>query len=90
MPHHRYLIVGGGMAGDAAVRGIRAVDPDGSIGLISAELDPPYDRPPLTKGLWKDDEPDRVWRGTADLGVTLLLSGRRRRKDTRATPEPSS
>ncbi len=76
MPHHRYLIVGGGMAGDAAVRGIRAVDPDGSIGLISAEPDPPYDRPPLTKGLWKDTEADRIWRGTEDLGVALLL-GRR-------------
>ena len=76
MPHHRYLIVGGGMAADAAVRGIRAVDPNGSVGLISAELDPPYDRPPLTKGLWKDMEVDRIWRGTADLGVDLLL-GRR-------------
>ena len=76
MPHHRYLIVGGGMAADAAVRGIRAVDPNGTVGLISAEPDPPYDRPPLTKGLWKDMEQDRVWRLTADLEVDLLL-GRR-------------
>jgi NADPH-dependent 2,4-dienoyl-CoA reductase/sulfur reductase-like enzyme len=64
------------MAGDAAVRGIRAVDPEGSIKLISAEPDPPYDRPPLSKGLWKGDDPDRIWRGTADLGVDLQL-GRR-------------
>jgi 3-phenylpropionate/trans-cinnamate dioxygenase ferredoxin reductase subunit len=76
MPHHHYLIVGGGMAADTAVRGIRAVDPNGSVGLISAEPDPPYDRPPLTKGLWKDMEQDRVWRLTEDLEVDLLL-GRR-------------
>ena len=73
MPYHRYLIVGGGMAADAAVRGIRAVDPNGTVGLVSAELDPPYDRPPLTKGLWKDTDPDHIWRGTAELGVNLLL-----------------
>ena len=44
---YTYLIVGGGMAADAAVHGIREVDADGSIGLISAEPDPPYKRPPL-------------------------------------------
>ncbi len=76
MPHHRYLIIRGGMAADAAVRGIRAVDPEGSIRLISAEADPPYDRPPLSKGLWRGMDPERIWRGTADLGVELLL-GRR-------------
>ena len=47
MPSYRYLIVGGGMTADAAVRGIREVDPKGSIGLIGTEIDPPYDRPPL-------------------------------------------
>jgi len=34
MPDYRYLIVGGGMTGDAAARGIRDHDPDGTIGLI--------------------------------------------------------
>jgi 3-phenylpropionate/trans-cinnamate dioxygenase ferredoxin reductase component len=33
--------------------GIRQIDPDRAIGLIGAEPDPPYDRPPLSKGLWK-------------------------------------
>lgn len=73
MPQYRYLIVGGGMAADAAVRGIRAVDPDGAVGLISAEPDPPYERPPLSKGLWKGMELERLWRGTAELGVELHL-----------------
>src|SRR5688500_17688406 len=76
MPRHRYLIIGGGMAADAAVRGIRAVDPDGSITLISAERAPRHDRPPLSKGLWKGDEPEKIWRGTAELGVEMML-GRR-------------
>jgi NADPH-dependent 2,4-dienoyl-CoA reductase/sulfur reductase-like enzyme len=50
MPQTKYLIVGGGMTADAAVEGIRQVDPNGSIGLISAEPHRPYDRPPLSKG----------------------------------------
>jgi NADPH-dependent 2,4-dienoyl-CoA reductase/sulfur reductase-like enzyme len=49
MPHYPYLIIGGGMAADAAVRGIRELDPDRAIGLVGAEPDPPYSRPPLSK-----------------------------------------
>ena len=37
MTRYRYLIVGGGMAADAAVRGIRECDATGSIGLVGAE-----------------------------------------------------
>ena len=68
-----YLIVGGGMAADAAVRGIREVDPDSAIGLIGAEPDPPYKRPPLSKKLWHGKPLASVWLGTADRGVELLL-----------------
>jgi NADPH-dependent 2,4-dienoyl-CoA reductase/sulfur reductase-like enzyme len=71
--HYRYLIVGGGMTADAAVRGIREVDPATPIGLIGAETDPPYKRPPLTKGLWHGKPLDRVWCRTDDLGVDLHL-----------------
>jgi 3-phenylpropionate/trans-cinnamate dioxygenase ferredoxin reductase component len=74
--HYRYLIVGGGMTADAAVRGIRSVDATGSIGLISAEIDPPYNRPPLTKALWKGKSLDKIWRRTAERSVDLQL-GRR-------------
>ncbi len=52
MPHTPYLIIGGGMTGAAAANGIRELDEAGTIGLISAETDPPYDRPPLSKKLW--------------------------------------
>src|SRR5580765_6302142 len=64
MPHYNYLIIGGGMTADAAVHGIREVDARGSIGLFSMEADSPYDRPPLTKGLWKDKPLDSIWRHT--------------------------
>lgn len=67
----RYVLLGGGMAADAAARGIRREDPDGSILLLTSEPHPPYDRPPLSKGLWKGDDEERIWRGTEELGVDL-------------------
>ena len=73
MAEYRYLIVGGGMTGDAACKGIRSVDPDGSIGLVGAEADPPYARPPLSKGLWLGKDESSIWRGTAEQGVDLHL-----------------
>jgi 3-phenylpropionate/trans-cinnamate dioxygenase ferredoxin reductase component len=72
----RYLIVGGGMTADAACRGIRDHDPDGSIGLVGGETHPPYARPPLSKALWQGKDETTVWRGTPELGVVLAL-GRR-------------
>ncbi len=73
MPAYKYFIIGGGMTADAAVQGIREVDSSGSIGLISMESDPPYDRPPLTKGLWKDKSLDSIWRGAAKQHAQLHL-----------------
>jgi NADPH-dependent 2,4-dienoyl-CoA reductase/sulfur reductase-like enzyme len=73
VPRYRYLVVGGGMTADAACRGIRDHDPDGSIGLVGAEQHPPYVRPPLSKALWTGKPEDSIWRGTADLGVELHL-----------------
>ncbi len=52
-----YLIVGGGMTGDAAAKAIRAVDANAKIGLIGDEKHPPYERPPLSKALWKGNKP---------------------------------
>jgi NADPH-dependent 2,4-dienoyl-CoA reductase/sulfur reductase-like enzyme len=76
MPHFKHLIVGAGMTGDAAVKGIREVDPSGSIGLVGDEPDRPYDRPPLSKALWKGAPLESIWRTTEARGVELLL-GRR-------------
>lgn len=51
---YTYVIVGGGLAGASAIRGIRELDKDGSILLIGGEDHMPYDRPPLSKMLWFD------------------------------------
>jgi NADPH-dependent 2,4-dienoyl-CoA reductase/sulfur reductase-like enzyme len=81
MPDFKYLIVGGGMAADAAVKGIRELDPAGAIALIGEEPDAPYSRPPLTKALWKGKPVDRIWRYTEKHGVNLLLGRRAARLD---------
>ena len=84
MPHYRYLIIGGGMAADAAIRGVRELDPDGAIGLVGAEPDPPYSRPPLSKALWKGEPLESVWRNTAEAGVELHLGRTARELDLAA------
>lgn len=73
MQHYRYLIVGGGMAAAAAMKGIREVDTAGSIGLLSAESHPPYNRPPLSKKLWRDNIPLAQIMRKIPEGVDLQL-----------------
>lgn len=73
MTNFTYLIVGGGMTAAAAVDGIREIDLTGGICLISAESDPPYDRPPLSKALWKGKPLDSVWRKLENKGVEFQL-----------------
>jgi len=78
MKHYKYLIIGGGLAGDAATRGIRELDAEGSIGLISMEPDPPYMRPNLSKGLWKGRPVEKIWRKTeerAELHLSHKVTG---------------
>jgi NADPH-dependent 2,4-dienoyl-CoA reductase/sulfur reductase-like enzyme len=71
-----YLIIGGGIAGDAAVRGIREVDSRGSILIVSDEEVPPYNRPPLSKALWKGTAVDTIWRHTEMTDAKLRLDTR--------------
>ena len=86
MKHYKYFILGGGLTGDAAVRGIRELDADGSIGMISMDSDPPYMRPNLSKGLWKGRPMEKVWLNTQSLGVEIHLS----RKITKLDPRNKS
>lgn len=74
MKEYKYIIIGGGMTADAAVKGIREVDPTGTICMISTEPDPPYSRPPLTKGLWKNTPEQKIWKHTEDLIIELKLT----------------
>ncbi len=73
MKHHKYLIVGGGMTADSAIRGIRKIDPSGSIAMICDEHDPPYNRPPLSKSLWKNKPFESIWRNPVGLNFDLRL-----------------
>jgi len=51
-PMYDYVIVGAGLAGGCAAEGIRGRDPQGTILLVGAEPQRPYNRPPLSKQLW--------------------------------------
>ncbi|MBN2117881.1 MAG: NAD(P)/FAD-dependent oxidoreductase [Anaerolineales bacterium] len=83
MKHFKYLIIGGGLAGDGGTQGIRELDPEGSIGMISMEPDPPYMRPNLSKGLWKGRPVEKIWRQTKERGTELHLN----RKVTELDPQ---
>jgi NADPH-dependent 2,4-dienoyl-CoA reductase/sulfur reductase-like enzyme len=73
MFHYPYLIIGGGMTAAAAIQGIREVDPSGAIGLIADEPHMPYQRPPLSKALWKGKPPERVWIAMESQGTEFHL-----------------
>jgi len=81
---YNYLIVGGGMTAAAAVAGIREIDRAGTIGLLAAEPHPPYDRPPLSKALWKGDPLDSIWRKVDGQGVRSHLGRTARSLDPKA------
>ncbi len=74
--HYDHLIIGAGMAGEAAAQAIHEVAPGASIGMLGAESHPPYNRPPLSKALWKDATEESIWRPVAQTGASLHL-GRR-------------
>lgn len=73
------LIIGGGMTADAAAKGFREVDAEGSIAILSEDVDPPYARPALSKKLWTD--PDFDWSGAeldtaGETGAEVRLATR--------------
>ena len=76
MKHYQYVIVGGGMTADAAVRGIRERDDSGTIAVLCGEKYPPYDRPPLSKKLWTGKPLDAIWRKTEQAKADLFLDTR--------------
>jgi 3-phenylpropionate/trans-cinnamate dioxygenase ferredoxin reductase component len=64
-----YLLIGGGLASANCARWLREEGADGSILLVGRENDPPYNRPPLSKGYMQGKEsredalfrPDEWW-----------------------------
>lgn len=68
---YEYLIIGAGMTGEAAAQALHDNDPNGRIGMVGNESHPPYDRPPLSKGLWGDDKEEDIFRPLEKTGATL-------------------
>jgi 3-phenylpropionate/trans-cinnamate dioxygenase ferredoxin reductase component len=64
-----HLLIGGGLAAANCARWLREEGGEGSILLVGREPDPPYNRPPLSKGYLQDKEsredalfrPDEWW-----------------------------
>ncbi|MGQ0607174.1 MAG: NAD(P)/FAD-dependent oxidoreductase [Chloroflexota bacterium] len=54
------LLVGGGVASVRCARTLRRHGFDGSILIVGSEEHPPYNRPPLSKELLRDDLPDEL------------------------------
>ncbi|HZC14588.1 MAG TPA: FAD-dependent oxidoreductase [Thermoleophilaceae bacterium] len=73
-----HLLIGGGLAAANCARWLREGGGEGSILLVGREPDPPYNRPPLTKGYLQGKEPreevlfrpDEWWE---EQGIELLL-----------------
>lgn len=81
------VVVGASLAGLRACETLRQEGFDGHITLIGAEVEIPYDRPPLSKKLLAGDwEPDRIRLRKDDdfasLGLTLRLGVRAVALDT--------
>ena len=72
-----HLLIGGGLAAANCARWLREEGADGSVLLVGRELDPPYNRPPLSKGYLQGKEekgevlfrPDEWW---AEQEIELL------------------
>jgi 3-phenylpropionate/trans-cinnamate dioxygenase ferredoxin reductase component len=73
-----YLLIGGGLAAANCARWLREEGADGSVLLVGREPDPPYNRPPLSKGYLQGKEsredalfrPDDWWR---EQDIELML-----------------
>ncbi len=50
-----YVLLGGGTCCGYCAAAIREIDKSGSIAIVSADSEPPYDRPPFSKGFLKNE-----------------------------------
>jgi 3-phenylpropionate/trans-cinnamate dioxygenase ferredoxin reductase subunit len=74
-----FLLIGGGLAAANCARWLREEGSDGSVLLVGREPDPPYNRPPLSKGFMQGKEskesalfrPDEWWE---EQQIELLTS----------------
>ena len=79
--HYDILIVGGGHGGAQAAIALRQAKYEGSIGVVNAEPEYPYERPPLSKDYFAGEKaferimirPAAFWE---ERGVDMLLGAR--------------
>lgn len=77
----KYLLIGGGIASANCARHLREQGADGDILLVGRELDPPYDRPPLSKQYVRGEDarekvlfrPDE-WYADNDIELKIMTS----------------
>jgi 3-phenylpropionate/trans-cinnamate dioxygenase ferredoxin reductase component len=74
----RIVIVGGGLAAARVARAFRDAGGEGSVTMLSADVDPPYNRPPLSKGFLRGElDADAVFvepaEAYAELEIDLRL-----------------
>lgn len=74
MEKYEYILIGGGLASYSAARGVRTNDQNGRILMLCEEPVPPYDRPPLSKKLWKGVDIEEIWCKPESFGVETKLS----------------
>lgn len=81
MSTERIVIVGGALAGASAATAVREGGFEGEVTLIGAEPQPPYNRPPLSKGYLRGEDrfEDQLVKPAAfyaERGITLRLGTR--------------
>jgi len=74
MKNYTYILVGGGMAAGSAISGIREIDTNGSILMISEENELPYNRPPLSKKLWFGGAENEIYLDLNQNDIDFLLN----------------
>ncbi|MPZ59749.1 MAG: NAD(P)/FAD-dependent oxidoreductase [Propionibacteriales bacterium] len=78
MPGRQFVIVGGSLAGVKAAETLRIEGFDGSIVIVDADHEPPYERPPLSKNALLGDDDwsvavlhDEKWYADHDIDLRL-------------------
>jgi NAD(P)H-nitrite reductase large subunit len=80
MDRFKYVILGGGMvAGHAAKEMVKQGVEPGEVCIISMDEDPPYERPPLSKGFMREEkDEDEVFINDPgfyeDNGIEVILN----------------
>lgn len=76
MKHHKYVIVGDGIAAYSAIQGIRDMDPVGSVAVVRNQLARPCNGPAFLDGLYKGERVESVRSNNAGPGITVHLDRR--------------